>query len=142
LTTVTVNLSKAVDDQTFSVNLTIYKLVKNQIMFYLKLSKMEGKVMKKIFQVPKFNYCNLRRHGAAMPIVTDLFKAAEEYGNLVFKCPAEPGFYTLKDVEVNKLPIMSLVSTGVYLLTAEMMDENRRSRPDLIMRFKLFVTRK
>jgi Protein of unknown function (DUF1091) len=141
LTNVTVSLKNVVDDQNLSINLTIFKRLNHQIMVNFKLSKMEGKAMKTIFQAPKFNYCDLRRHGVAMPIVTDLFKAVEVYGNLVFKCPAEPGVYSIKDMNVNKLPIMSLISTGVYVIATEMMDENRRSRPDLIMRFKAFFSR-
>jgi Protein of unknown function (DUF1091) len=142
LTNASVILTRDVDDQTYSINITILKRLTNKIMVDFKMSKIEGKGMKKIFQVPKFNYCNMRRQGAAIPVMTDLFKAIEQYGNMVFKCPAVPGFYTLKDVQVIKLPIMNLFPTGVFVLNTDVTDDNLGPKPELILRFKMIITKK
>jgi Protein of unknown function (DUF1091) len=138
---ITVDLRDIENDQMLSIYVYFLKRLQNNIMVKFKLLKIEGKAMKKIFQPPKFNYCDMRRHDSFVPVFTDLLKIIEANGNLIFKCPAEPGLYAIRDLQVNKYPIMSVIASGNYLIVAELLDENQKPKSVLITRLKVYLRR-
>jgi hypothetical protein len=71
---VTIDLRSVGDDQIVSVSVTFLKRLNNQIILNFMLSKIKGEKTKKMFQAPKLNYCDMRRHGSFVPILSDLIK--------------------------------------------------------------------
>jgi Protein of unknown function (DUF1091) len=126
------------NDQFVNTNITLLKRIDFQIMMNFGLLKIEGKTTKRLFQAPKFNYCAFRRHGDSMPVVSDVFKAVAASGTFAFNCPAEPGTYTMRNFSISKIPMLSIIPTGKNMLLCELIDENSKSKPVLIYRYKLY----
>jgi Protein of unknown function (DUF1091) len=133
---VTFELTEVNSDQFINLNMTLLKPIGYQIMANFKVSKVEGKSIKRVFQAPKFNYCVLRRHGGIIPILSDVLSLIACHGNLVFECPAEQVTYSVKNFPVREIPTMSMMS-GSYLILFELLDENVKSRPKLIIQYKV-----
>jgi hypothetical protein len=117
-------------DQLVIFNLTIYRTLNLRIMIIFNVFKVtNGKGEKKLLQIPKINYCDFRRSSNSVPILSDLIKFAETFGNIFFKCPAQPGFYYVKDVPVSAIPIWILMPTGNYHISVRLIDENDVKKP-------------
>lgn len=95
----------------------------------------------KILHVPKLNYCDLRRKTGTIPILTDLLKVWEHYGNIVFVCPAEPAMYYIKDFPIDSMPIGALIPIGQYSMAVDIIDENNRKKPVIVASFVNFFDR-
>jgi Protein of unknown function (DUF1091) len=137
----TVTILEVEDDQLVTIDVVFQKRFNLQIMVNFRLHKIEGKAIKRILQAPKFNYCDFRRQGVYVPVLTDVMKVIESFGNLIFKCPAEPGLYSIKNFSISNVPVFPFMSPGSYLMVAELLDENVISKPELISRFKVYFTR-
>jgi Protein of unknown function (DUF1091) len=139
---VTIELKNVPNDQIVKINMTFFKRIDLQIMVNFRLSKIEGKTIKRILQAPKLNYCDFRRHGRSVPILSDLINVVASYGNLIFDCPAQPGTYSIEHFSVSKIPMLPIISAGNYLIISGLVDENVKTKPELIMQFKIYTTRK
>jgi Protein of unknown function (DUF1091) len=138
---VTFELVKVNNDQFINLNMTLLKPIGYQIMANFKVSKVEGKSIKRVIQAPKFNYCVLRRHGGIIPILSDFLRLIACHGNLVFECPAEQVTYSVRNFPVREVQTMSMMS-GSYLILFELLDENVKSKPKLIIQYKVYFIKK
>jgi Protein of unknown function (DUF1091) len=94
----------------------------------------------KILQIPKLNYCDFRRSGDVVPVLSDLSQFAGSFGNLIFKCPAQPGNFYIKDLPLNLLPIWTLVPKGNFQFVVSFTDENNVKKPVNFLKVGAFVT--
>jgi len=128
------------DDHLLSLNLTLQRVLDYKIMLVFKISKIEGDAKKKILQIPKISFCELRRKGFVVPVLSDILKIVADFGNLVFYCPAKPGFYFLKDFPINYLPIATIIPSGNYRLDFQLINENK-AKPLNLWKLELYLTK-
>jgi Protein of unknown function (DUF1091) len=85
--------------------------------------------------VPKLNYCNMRRNLGQVPFLSTIVEHVGKYGNFTPFCPWKPGFYEQLNLPVdeNFLPMKTLIPKGRYQLVNIFTDENKK--PELLMKF-------
>jgi hypothetical protein len=81
----------------------------------------------KLIDVPKLNYCQMRRAGSLIPMLSKMIDEVMEYGNLAQQCPLKPATYYLKDYPVERSVMASFFPIGSYFGTLKVYDENRKS---------------
>jgi Protein of unknown function (DUF1091) len=96
---------------------------------------MDDGIKTKILQIPKLNYCDLRRTSGNIPILSEFLKSLESYGNLIFDCPALPGVYYVKAFPMSDLTIAQFIPVGYYNMILEIFDDNDRKKSQLVARF-------
>jgi Protein of unknown function (DUF1091) len=136
----TASFINTTDDQLIYVNLTLHKVIDFKIMVWFKIMKVDGGIRKKIFDIPKMNYCALQRSGKAVPILSNLFDLAARHSNMVFRCPAKPGFYWAKNYPISDLPLAPILPPGNYVVSYLMNDENQKKVVTFI-KMELFLTK-
>jgi hypothetical protein len=90
------------------------------------------------------NYCNLRRGGQMVPVLSDLIKDMEKHGNLTAFCPMKAGVYVLDNMLVEDLAMGNFFPTGDFHLVYQFIDDNGKksvmiSRLDLHFSYKLDI---
>jgi hypothetical protein len=77
-----------------------------------------------MIQIPKFNYCDMRRSGNTVPLISKLFEELLEYGNIAAPCPIKPGLYFIKNYPVQQTTMLSFFPAGTYTSAIQLLDEN------------------
>jgi Protein of unknown function (DUF1091) len=134
------NLTNEPMGQLFSINITLGKNINLRIMMDFTVFKTDSGKKMRILQIPKFNYCDFRRSGDNVPLLSDLFRFVENYGNLLFKCPVEPGFFYIRDLPMGLLPKWSLFPRGKFQIILSLKDENNVKKPVNFIKATGFVT--
>jgi hypothetical protein len=155
-------LNNVTGQQLLNINLNLYKELKFKIMvkypmslifisyviifiifFFVvveyKLFKIENEEKIKMLQIPKFNYCNIRRSGSTVPLISKLFNELLKYGNIVAPCPIKPGNYFIKNFPVQTSGLLSFFPAGLYTSAIQLLDENAKSKT--IIKIELFFSR-
>jgi len=109
-------------------------------MMLLKVSIVDGTVKRKMFDIPKMNYCAWQRSGESVPILSDLLKLAAKHSNMVFRCPAKPGFYWAKDYPIKEMPIAPVLPIGTYVFSFHVSDEHQK-KALTFFRLEFFLTK-
>jgi hypothetical protein len=93
----------------------------------LKLFKIENEKKKKVLQIPKLNYCVLRRTASIVPLVSVMLDEMLQYGNIGKVCPINPGIYFLKNYPVAQAPVVAFFPKGLYAVSVQLLDENKKA---------------
>jgi hypothetical protein len=80
-----------------------------------------------MFQIPKLNYCEMRRRSSLIPIVSTLMEETLKYGNIGQQCPLKPGNHFVKDYPIDRFPLVSIFAIGSYAASAYFSDENGKA---------------
>jgi Protein of unknown function (DUF1091) len=88
-----------------------------------------------MLDIPKVNYCDLRRTSGKVPILSEFLTSLESFGNLIFNCPASPGAYYVKDFPMTAFTAAPLIPVGYYYMVIEMYDDNDRKKSQLVAKF-------
>jgi hypothetical protein len=91
-----------------------------------------------MIQIPKFNYCDMRRSGSTVPLISTLFVELLKYGNIAAPCPIKPGLYFVKNYTVQQTATFSFFPAGVYTSVIQLLDEN--DKPKVIVKIEQFFT--
>jgi Protein of unknown function (DUF1091) len=100
-----------------------------------KMFKIENGIKKKLLQLPKLNYCDLRRTSGIVPILSEFLTSLEPFGNLIFNCPASPGVYYVKGFPMSAFTAAPLIPVGYYFMVVEVFDDNDRKKSQLVAKF-------
>jgi Protein of unknown function (DUF1091) len=82
----------------------------------------------KVLDIPKINYCDIRRSGQFFPIVSDLLTALQRRGNMTSLCPVSPGLLYLENIKISQQAMAKLFSFGRFKLVNKIFDENNRKQ--------------
>jgi Protein of unknown function (DUF1091) len=115
--------------QFLSIDMTVFKRLQVKVMLVFKLYRMEMQTKVKMFHIPKLNYCDLRQASGVVPMVSSILKSTAKFGNLVFKCPAVPGNYSMRNYPMGGLTIGAMIPSGRYVIQLDLIDENRVNHP-------------
>jgi Protein of unknown function (DUF1091) len=127
--------------QLLSIDMTVFKRLQFKVMLVFKLFRMEMQTKVKVFHIPKLNYCDLRQASGIVPMVSSILKSAEKFGNLIFKCPAAPGNYSMRDYPMGGLTIGAMIPPGLYVVHFDLIDENRKNNPVAFLKIECHMFR-
>jgi Protein of unknown function (DUF1091) len=128
------------DDQLLSLDITLQRLLDYKIVLAFQIFKIEGRVRKKVLQIPKINYCDAQRKGFIIPVLSDILKVLADYGNIVAHCPVKPGSYVLEEFPINYLPIATIIPLGNYGIVFQLIDENK-AKPLNLWKLELYLSK-
>jgi Protein of unknown function (DUF1091) len=100
-----------------------------------RIFNVENGIKKKMIQIPKFNYCDLRRTSGKIPILSEFLISLEAFGNIAFNCPALPGVYYVKAFPMSAITFAQFVPVAHYNMIIEIFDDNDRKKSQLVARF-------
>jgi hypothetical protein len=93
----------------------------------LKIFKIENGKKIKMLQIPKLNYCVLRRTASIVPLISVMIDEMLKFGNLGKSCPINPGIYYLKNFPVEQVPVVAFFPKGLYAVSQQILDENKKA---------------
>jgi hypothetical protein len=92
-----------------------------------KIFKIANRKRTTFLQIPKLNYCDLRRTGSSIPFLSVFIDESLKYGNLAKQCPIEPDIMFMKDYPLERFPLVSFFPIGSYYITIQISDENGKA---------------
>jgi Protein of unknown function (DUF1091) len=100
-----------------------------------------GKMRTKLLDIPKMNYCNVRRSLKTAPMLSNFIGYINRYGNWTSYCPWKPGLYGIWNAPMddNFLPMKNMIPNGKYLMTNNITDENGPVQPLVNFRMTIVV---
>jgi Protein of unknown function (DUF1091) len=84
---------------------------------------LDGKKVK-LLTLPKMNLCDLTTSVSTVPVLSGFLKQAENFGNLVKKCPYKPGVYYIKQYGTQSNSEIMFLPGGLYFSNVQVLDEN------------------
>jgi hypothetical protein len=76
------------------------------------------------------------------PILRTIYEELAKYGNLTSPCPILPGYYYMKDVEIDDVKyanVLTAMPDGKYVMHADVTDENSK-KPISIVGLDVYCT--